>query len=64
MKITSETPNFAQENQAIKRQKLEEGKARQVGHLLTKKCLPYYMHHFSHILNLTFSICSHFCLDP
>ncbi|XP_019172271.1 PREDICTED: protein TPX2 isoform X2 [Ipomoea nil] len=30
MKIISETPNFAQENQAIKRQKLEEGKARQI----------------------------------
>ncbi|XP_019174098.1 PREDICTED: protein TPX2-like [Ipomoea nil] len=27
VKITSETPNIAQENQALKRQKLEEGKA-------------------------------------
>ncbi|VFQ88015.1 unnamed protein product [Cuscuta campestris] len=30
MKMTSETPNFVQENQAIKRQKLEGGKSRQI----------------------------------
>ncbi|XP_019175087.1 PREDICTED: protein TPX2-like [Ipomoea nil] len=33
IKITSEAPNFAQEIQAIKRQKLEEGKARESGYV-------------------------------